>query len=113
MGWVPPDPPPLPDDWVTKATRYYKMTLPNGTVIEVPCPDTLPQSGDILFFPAAAANYGWEEGDEVHLMERTDEAPHGKVSELGNWVVLTKKGRGVWANIEWLIADGVLKQLNL
>lgn len=112
MGWVPPAPPPLPDDPITKVTVLYDIAIDaSGKTITVSCPDELPEPGDILVFTADVPDFGWEQGDEVHLMDRTQDAPRGKVSSLGNWQVITKKGVDVWPNIEWLMADGVLKQL--
>ena len=94
--------------------QYYQIHVDWKEPIEAPRPDTLPEAGDILVFTAewhTPTGQIYSIGDEVHLMHRTNEAPWGKRSELGNWVAISKLGVSVWANIEWLMADGHLKSL--
>jgi len=107
MGFVPPSPP--------QEQLWYEISGPGlSSPLDAPRPEVLPQAGDILVFAepfdvAGIATY--DVGDEIHLMKRTDEAPHGKISALGNWKAISKYGVTVWSNIEWMLADGVVTYL--
>jgi hypothetical protein len=93
--------------------QYYDIKFNDGkSPITVERPDELPQPGDILIFTQeyhTPAPQEYSEGDEIHLHERTDEAPFGKTSELGNWRAISKYGVSIWSNIEWMLATGTLK----
>lgn len=91
-----------------------------GNPLEVPRPDELPEPGDILVVkipystPATDDDFfQFDPGDELHLMHRTQEAPFGKLSSLGNWMVIAGNGVSVWSNIEWLMATGTLEISNV
>lgn len=93
--------------------HWYNITGPGirGGDLEVPRPETLPEAGDILFFTKNKIMMGpfeYSRGDEVHLMKRTDEAPWGKSSSLGNWKAISKHGVSIWSNVEWMIAANQL-----
>jgi hypothetical protein len=91
-------------DWID----FYTIYMSGQKSLEVPCPRTLPEAGDIFRFAVDLETPGgqtYQIGDELHLMKRTSDAPYGKLSSLGNWLVITKHGISVWSNIEWLIAD--------
>lgn len=80
--------------------------------IDVPRPEVLPEAGDVLIFTkqwSTPSGISYQPGDEIHLMCRTEEAPWGKLSELGNWKCITKMGVTVWSNIEWLLATDCLE----
>ena len=94
---------------------YYLIHLEGGkTPLEVPQPEVLPEEGDILVFvehwglPSFTPGNIYKPGDEIHLLRRTNEAPRGKLSSLGNWVAFTKNGKSIWSNIEWLMATRTL-----
>lgn len=91
--------------------HIYTIRMPDGMPLSVPRPSELPEPGDICCFTADYETPGdqkFSAGDELHLMKRTDEAPYGRLSSLGNWVVISKHGVNVWANIEWLLEVGRL-----
>jgi hypothetical protein len=93
---------------------YYLIHIEGKTPLEVERPEVMPEEGDILIFtehwglPGFAPGNIYKPGDEVHLLRRTDEAPYGKLSSLGNWVAFTKNGKSIWSNIEWLLASRTL-----
>jgi hypothetical protein len=93
-------------------THFYTISgdgLTSGGSIDVPCPAVLPVAGDILIVEQAFMTPGnqiYKIGDEVHLMKRTEDAPFGKHSSLGNWLAISKFGPSVWSNIEWALAEG-------
>lgn len=79
--------------------------IANGTFKR---PEVLPQPGDRLIVTQAFFTPGpdvYNEGDILILIERTDEAPHDRVSSLGNWRVASKAGITIWSNIEYAIAE--------
>lgn len=81
--------------------------------LDVPCPKKLPEGGDILYFTdpfTIPSGQTYSRGDEIHLMRRTDEAPHGKRSSLGNWLAISKLGPSVWSNIEWMLVDKIVSR---
>lgn len=43
-------------------------------------------------------------GDELELIEPTEDAPHGHKSPLGNWVVKCPHQISVWSSV-WLLVD--------
>lgn len=80
-------------------------------MVDVPCPRVLPEAGDILVFTKRVVTPGsqhYEVDDEVHLVKRTQDAPYGKLSSLGNWQAISKHGVSIWSNIEWMMAEGNL-----
>lgn len=94
---------------------FYTISMEVGKEpLEVDCPDELPRAGQVLIFTEQWKGPGdspqYEPGDEVMLLRRTNDAPWGRLSSLGNWVAVTKYGRSVWSNIEWLMAQGRLTQ---
>ncbi len=94
--------------------NWYLIHIDGTTPIDAPRPEVLPEPGDILVFSEewhTPIGQVYVAGDEVHLMKRTDEAPHGRRSELGNWVAISKFGALVWSNIEWLLADNKVRYL--
>lgn len=83
----------------------------NGRPGRVPCPDVLPEEGDVLIVNVpfrTLAGHVYSIGDRIELLHRTAEAPHGRRSSLGNWLVKDKHFTSVWTNIEWCIAEGTL-----
>jgi hypothetical protein len=95
-----------------KHEHFYEIAMNDGTPLEVPRIKKLPLAGDILIVAKTFHTPGdqvYEIGDEVHLMKRTWDAPHGKVSSLGNWLAISKFGPSVWSNIEWAMAEGTFK----
>lgn len=99
-----------PMKWYTIQVNGFSIGAKES--IEVPCPEVLPEPGDICIFTDTYETPGdlvYEHGDELHLMKRTDEAPYGKTSSLGNWLIISKFGVSVWSNIEWLLATEKLQ----
>lgn len=91
--------------------RYYEISM-NGQVGHCPCSDVLPVEGQVLkvrrpFKTLAGRVY--LAGHELRLIHRTDAAPHGRLSSLGNWLVDCGYMVSVWTNIEWMIAEGALE----
>lgn len=97
------------DQYAMSLSMDYRIDFLDGSSpIYPPRPDDLPKAGDILCFTEHYETPGmmvYQAGDELHLMKRTTEAPYGKISSLGNWLVITKHGISVWSNIEWLMAE--------
>jgi hypothetical protein len=97
-------------------SEFYNIFIEGQQPLEVPCPsdDKLPQPDDIYVFTSSfsisVADVSYDVGDKLLLMKRTDEAPRGRRSSLGNWVAISKNGVSVWSNIEWLIAIEHLKK---
>lgn len=54
------------------------------------------------------ANVIYHYGDILTLRERTQEAPYGYLSSLGNWVVECPHMVSIWSNIEAAVAEGKL-----
>lgn len=54
------------------------------------------------------AGLAYPKGCTLDLIERTEDAPHGYSSSLGNWVVVCPFQTSVWSNIEGMIAEGEL-----
>lgn len=72
-------------------------------------PDRALQAGDVYrvvtpFRTFASVTY--EPGDQLEIIERTDEAPHGRRSSLGNLRVRCKHFESVWTCFEPMILDG-------
>lgn len=87
----------------------YNITVTK--TIQQETPDVLPQSGEILvatihFRTSAGTKY--VPGDEFELLERTNEAPYGYLSSLGNWRVKCKARTSIWSSIESCMFDGWL-----
>jgi hypothetical protein len=80
---------------------------------EFPLPETLPQAGDVLVVEKTfktPAGYIYQVGTRLRLIERTQDAPFGMLSSLGNWVVECPFQKSVWTNIELMIAEGTLSK---
>ena len=89
--------------------QFYFIYMEGAAPLDVPRPDELPEPGDILTVLEEFSTPGGQVyllGDELHLMDRTNDAPYGNLSSLGNWNVITKFGDSVWSNIEWAMAEG-------
>lgn len=79
---------------------------------EAPTPERAVEPGDIYEFTEQAttlASVSYTTGDTLEMLDRTAKAPHHLTSSLGNLVVRCKHGTSVWTNIEWLVAEGILK----
>jgi hypothetical protein len=90
--------------------RYYDISI-DGMVGQVPCPDVLPERGQILTIRqpfGTLANLQYRVGDQLKLVARTYSAPHGRLSSLGNWIVRCPHQLSIWSNIEWMIAEGMV-----
>jgi hypothetical protein len=90
-------------------THFYEIYMEGTTPLDVPRPEKLPVAGDILIVEKAFMTPGhqiYKIGDEIHLVKRTNDAPFGKLSSLGNWQAITKFGVSIWSNIEWALAEG-------
>ena len=93
----------------------YTITHDTGMEIwrgQAPCPEQLPYAGDVLevlkpFW--TLGEYHYEVGDTLTLVQRTRKAPFGRSSSLGNWIVKDKYQESLWCNIEWMLADGIVK----
>ncbi len=70
-----------------------------------------PEPGAVLVVVKAfdTPSHSYNVGDELALIERTQEAPHHILCSLGNWVVECKYETSIWSNIEWAIKEGILK----
>jgi len=70
-----------------------------------------PSPGDVLVAkkPFYTPVHSYNVGDELHLMCRTQEAPHHILCSLGNWVVKCKYQVSIWSNVEWALAEGILE----
>ena len=92
---------------------YYTISFTDNSKssIEVERPHVLPEPGDILVFSqrwCTPGNRWYETGDEIHLHERTQEAPNFRLSSLGNWIAISKYGVSIWSNIEWMMSQGTV-----
>lgn len=73
---------------------------------------TLPplDAGDRVMCLGALYTLGneyYERGDVLEVIERTDEAPYGRITTEGNLRIRGKNGQiTVWSNVEWMIALG-------
>ncbi len=76
-------------------------------------PDYLPDVGDVYVVQASFLTAGgvhYDIGDELQIVCRTDEAPHGILASIGNLYVIGKdKKITIWSNIELAIRNGDLK----
>ena len=91
--------------------KTYTITM-GKVASQVPRPDVLPEPGQKLRVVqpfATLAGHVYKRGDELLLIERTAEAPHGRVSSLGNWRVKDTHFTSSWTNIEWAMFDGLLE----
>jgi hypothetical protein len=90
--------------------RHYDISI-DGRVGQVPCPDVLPHCGQLLAVRqpfTTLANRQYRVGDQLELIVRTRNAPHGRLSSLGNWIVRCPHQYSIWSNIEWMIAEGMV-----
>jgi len=93
-----------------KPTYTISAVNTNGSS-EFPRPECLPQAGDVLVVEkplVTQAGYFYQVGSRLRLIERTQDAPFGLLSSLGNWVVECPFQKSVWTNIELMIAEGTL-----
>jgi hypothetical protein len=103
---------------VTKYTvAIYHPEDSQGNVVsfgELPRPEALPKPGDLLKVEVpfrTMAGFTYNVGDVMLLLERTMDAPYGRLSSLGNWRVACRNLTSVWTNIEAMIAEGELSVL--
>ncbi len=90
--------------------NFYRVSNGSHTSL-LKCPDTIPTAGHVLrvlrpFMTLAGHRYF--PSDKMVLIKRTQAAPHGNVSSLGNWEVRCPYTNSVWFNIEHLMAIGLL-----
>jgi len=91
--------------------KTYQISVDNFTG-NAPCPDVLPVEGQELTIVVpfvTLARKMYFAGDKLKLVRRTKQAPHGRVSSLGNWVVQCPHMISIWTNIEWMMAEGTVK----
>jgi hypothetical protein len=68
----------------------------------------------IVLIPFLTAGAEWfARYDTMTLVERTDEAPFGFTTTLGNWIVRAHDNASVWSSIEWLLHTGVLQRITV
>lgn len=48
-------------------------------------------------------------GSKLHLISRTEEAPHGFKDPAGNWWVDGPNGRSIWSSVRHGIEEGTLR----
>lgn len=79
---------------------------------EIPTPERLPVAGDVMIVTRMFFTLGGEqyyEGDKLYIIERTQEAPHGRLLDIGNLKVKGKNGQvTIWTNIEMAMGLGML-----
>jgi len=93
-----------------KPTYTISAVNANGSS-QFPRPEILPQAGDVLMAEKlfrTKAGLVYQVGTRLRLIERTQDAPFGMLSSLGNWVVECPFQVSVWTNIELMIAEGTL-----
>jgi len=81
--------------------------------VQLACPSEPLKSGQTLIVLKPFMTLGnrlYQHGDELRLIERTEEAPYGYKSSLGNWVVQCPHTTSVWSNIEAMVQEGGLGQ---
>lgn len=91
----------------------YTITF-NGVSAQFGTPTVLPQPGEVLVanFPfVALSGSHYEVGDRFELLHRTNDAPHGRLSSLGNWLVRCKDRVSVWTNIEMAMYNGLIGRI--
>lgn len=89
----------------------YTITLDGQSGI-MRAPAVLPEAGQVLTVQKSFRTLGdrqYQVGHELKLMHRTQEAPHSRLSSLGNWVVDCGKTISIWTNIELMVAEGIVK----
>jgi hypothetical protein len=101
------------ENYQPSLTPTYTISVVNANdgSSEFPRPERLPQAGDVLVVEKAfrtKAGYVYHVGSKLRLIERTQDAPYGLLSSLGNWVVECPFQESVWTNIELMIAEGTL-----
>lgn len=72
----------------------------------------LPVAGDVYVFNVPVLSFAgvlYEPGDQLKIIERTTEQPHGRLNTLGNLRVRCKALTSVWTNIELMLDDGVIR----
>lgn len=79
---------------------------------EFPSPERRAMSGDIYesttpLYTLSGNNYNI--GDQFEVIKRTDEAPHRRLSSMGNLVIKTKYGSSIWSCFDLSIAEGFFK----
>lgn len=94
----------------TYTVSYEKNGFTEST--KAPRPKRLPRKGDVYEFvyPAHTPRGAYNPGDRLEILGRTNEAPHGLTSSLGNVEAKCKHAdSSVWTNIEWAIARNSLR----
>lgn len=95
--------------------KTYTITYNDGQTIQsgqVPCPERLPEAGDVYEFTTSSytlGEYSFSIGDRLEVLQRTQRAPHHRLSSLGNLLVRSKHNVSVWTNLEWAVAEGRLR----
>jgi hypothetical protein len=92
-------------DWVQELTSEKKVTLPQ--------PDHPLKVGQILIVEkpfSTNGGFNYVKGEKLTLLQRTNEAPYGFSSSLGNWRVECPHTVSVWSNIEAMVALGELSE---
>ena len=93
----------------------YQITYDDGynqVTEDFPCPDRLPQPGDVYEFTTPVYTLGqvwYGVGERMTVIERTDDAPHHRKSSLGNLRIRGPNYTSVWTNFEATIARGWLR----
>lgn len=92
---------------------YIEATV-NGTKVRHSFnePEHIPQIGDIYAVQRSfitAGNVIYKVGDELLMICRTDEAPHGRLSSLGNLFVQGVDAKtSIWSNIELAVTENTI-----
>ena len=98
----------------------YRVYIPNEVkkvlghpYVELPCPsiNLAPGMKLAVLRPFVTAGLRvYREGDHLNLIRRTMSAPHGYLSNLGNWEVECSQTISVWSSIESMVAEGTLSR---
>jgi len=81
---------------------------------EFPAPERPLMPGDVVVFKACMNTLGgevYDVGDELLILERTDDRPHNRWNTEGNLRCRGKNGKAtVWTNIEWVMHLGYMER---
>ncbi len=93
---------------------YFEPHMTHFTErFEAPVPPL--DAGDVVVIARPMDTLGGESydlWDELHIMGRTDDAPHGRITTEGNLRVRGKNGHvTIWSNIEWMISKGYMRRV--
>lgn len=92
-------------EWVQELTIEREVTLPQ--------PDHALEEGQILTVMkpfSTNTGHSYHQGDKLTLLRRTNEAPYGFSSSLGNWEVECPHKISVWSDIEAMVATGEVSE---